>query len=424
MTNIFNILGYLKLNNDKDAIKYLINETDTPYCLNNDNYNGFEDEAIHYSDDVKSIESFSYREDKYTSKQFARLTILGKDLNKPGSNPYYVCKCDCDTIKSIFIGSILSGRSTSCGCARRECSSELGRKSFRDLSGQQFGLLKAIKPDQTKSSKHGMYWICECSCGNITSVQSSHLVNGDTKSCGCLTKNDLTNKHFGKLIAKFIDKELTSKTQKVYWVCECECGRIKSIQANSLVSGRTISCGCKHSNTTYDLVSKEYGIGYTKSGVMFLFDKEDFPLISQYTWTTNGDGYVIGRRRDSDHQLHIVYMHRLVMKITDPNLYIDHIHHNPADNRKSELRIATHIENCHNRQIKPSNKFNCNGVYYSKSRHKWIAQITFNGDTIYLGSYDNIDDAITSRKKAEEKIFGEFHYQGSISTDQIIQKSN
>lgn len=52
----------------------------------------------------------------------------------------------------------------------------------------------------------GPYWLCKCECGNITTVLGQSLRKGNTKSCGCLKKEntaakDLTNKKFGKLIA-------------------------------------------------------------------------------------------------------------------------------------------------------------------------------------------------------------------------------
>ena len=48
------------------------------------------------------------------------------------------------------------------------------------------------------------------------------------------------------------------------------------------------------------------------------------------------------------------------------------------------------------------------GVYWDKKREKWVAQITFKGKTMYLGSFTNIGDARIARKQAEERYFGEF----------------
>ena len=47
------------------------------------------------------------------------------------------------------------------------------------------------------------------------------------------------------------------------------------------------------------------------------------------------------------------------------------------------------------------------GVYKSERSGKWCAQITFQGKTRYLGSFDSLTEAFQARKKGEE-LFDEF----------------
>ena len=54
-----------------------------------------------------------------------------------------------------------------------------------DLKGQVFGRLRVIEKDQTKKSSSGSYWICQCECGKIKSIKSSSLRRGEIISCGC-----------------------------------------------------------------------------------------------------------------------------------------------------------------------------------------------------------------------------------------------
>lgn len=54
-------------------------------------------------------------------------------------------------------------------------------------------------------------------------------------------KNDLTGQKFGRLLVIGIDDKNTRKT---YYNCQCDCGKIKSIRADSLLSGAVRSCGC------------------------------------------------------------------------------------------------------------------------------------------------------------------------------------
>lgn len=60
-------------------------------------------------------------------------------------------------------------------------------KSFRkDLTGQRFGRLTVLEfvPTEGRIS----YWKCKCDCGNETVVQAMSLKSGNTRSCGCLCK--------------------------------------------------------------------------------------------------------------------------------------------------------------------------------------------------------------------------------------------
>lgn len=53
-----------------------------------------------------------------------------------------------------------------------------------DLTGQIFGNLKAISKAPSRGKK--TYWLCECLlCGNQKEIQTSHIISGASKACGC-----------------------------------------------------------------------------------------------------------------------------------------------------------------------------------------------------------------------------------------------
>jgi len=66
---------------------------------------------------------------------------------------------------------------------------------FKDLTGQRFNRLVAIKRIESPNNKHGAIWECVCDCGNKVVVASGNLKNGNTKSCGCLLKEGTNKKH-------------------------------------------------------------------------------------------------------------------------------------------------------------------------------------------------------------------------------------
>ena len=70
------------------------------------------------------------------------------------------------------------------------------------------------------------------------------MVNGNTKSCGCLKKfKDISgNKINSWNVLKYSHK---NKRNSAMYICQCECGEIKIIEGTTLTNNRSNSCGCK-----------------------------------------------------------------------------------------------------------------------------------------------------------------------------------
>mgnify|MGYP006055992023 FL=1 len=65
---------------------------------------------------------------------------------------------------------------------------------FKDLTGQRFGYLTVIKKaGKNKSDK--ILWLCKCDCGNEKICIGNDLITGRTKSCGCLRKKGSQRTH-------------------------------------------------------------------------------------------------------------------------------------------------------------------------------------------------------------------------------------
>lgn len=65
-----------------------------------------------------------------------------------------------------------------------------------DLTGQRFGRLVVLRHGGTATNGNAE-WLCQCDCGNLTSVQSYNLRHGVTRSCGCLAR-ELSRKRLAK----------------------------------------------------------------------------------------------------------------------------------------------------------------------------------------------------------------------------------
>lgn len=84
-----------------------------------------------------------------------------------------------------------------------------------------------------------------------------------------------------------------------------------------------------------------------------------------------------------------------------PKNEIDHINGNSLDNRICNLRDVTRSQNNKNLGIGKKNKSGKVGVSFLKKRKKWIADISVNSKNKRLGYFDNKEDAIKARLKAE-----------------------
>lgn len=58
--------------------------------------------------------------------------------------------------------------------------------NFKDITGRKFGRLTALEPKREKGK--AIKWRCKCECGTEKIVRSTVLINGHTRSCGCLLK--------------------------------------------------------------------------------------------------------------------------------------------------------------------------------------------------------------------------------------------
>lgn len=240
-----------------------------------------------------------------------------------------------------------------------------------DMVGRQCGRLYVFArgPDyiEPKSGYHRAQWWCQCSCGNEVLVMGKNLRTGNTRSCGCLVKEVCTE----------IGSRSTAENRYEF---------------------------------RDDMV-----IGYTQKNEPFYFDKEDYERVSVYCWCRHHDGYIYAAAGDKKQ----IALHRLVMNAS-PDEQIDHINHQKENACKSNLRRVSRQENCFNAALAKNNTSGRTGVTFDKRRRKWISRLMKGGISFFLGAFDNFEDAVEARRKAEERHYGVFSYENSLATSPII----
>lgn len=153
-------------------------------------------------------------------------------------------------------------------------------------------------------------------------------------------------------------------------------------------------------------------------GLAALVDEADFDELIQYTWHTGDKGYVVRAGNGTS-----ISMSRQIMK-APKGMYVDHINGDILDNRRSNLRICSHTENCWNRKLSEGCASKFKGVNWHKKSGKWQARIKFERKIYHLGLFTLEQDAAHAYNEAAKKYFGEFARLNPIPADWVISTHN
>lgn len=233
---------------------------------------------------------------------------------------------------------------------------------------------------------------------------------------------DLTGKEFGYFkVLERAEDYISPNTGKRHtrWKCQCNyngCTNIFITFTQQIYSNTTVSCpecakmitaSKKAKRNEYEFTS-DTCIGYTSKGEIFTVDIEDYDLIKNHTWHYDKEGYVRATVRINGNRKNVM-LSRLIMGVGEnKEIEVDHIHGSQTlgDNRKSNLRICTHEENSYNKKKRKDSKQKYKGVY--KRGNKYYVSISYKGKRIYLGLFENEEQAKEAYNNKAKELHGEF----------------
>lgn len=266
------------------------------------------------------------------------------------------------------------------------------QKRIKDLTGVRSGKLVALERTDQKR-KGTTLWKCQCDCGKIILTEGYKIAGEKIKSCGCSRKGhgikDLTGMKFGNLTAV---QRLEEKKDSCYlWICRCDCGKEVKVNTNSLLHGRTKSCGCQKIQA---LKRRAQNLSGQQFGRLLAIRPLDERMAGNVVWLCQCE---CGNEVHVPHNSLVTGNTKscgcLLKEHESPGKYMHYIH-------------GTCVEMLENKSLRKDNTSGYTGVM--AYRGKWKAVITFQQKRYDLGTYAQIEDAVKIRKLAEEKIFGEF----------------
>ena len=252
--------------------------------------------------------------------------------------------------------------------------------------GSRVGLLTVTEPTEQRKGGY-IVWRCRCACGGEILLDTRSIQRGTVRDCGCQTRvrpgqRDISGKRFGRLTALFPTTK-RGRNGSTVWLCGCDCGKKVGVELGQLMAGGRKSCGCLGHPQRKDLIGKRFG--------KLLVTAYEGKRAGMHRWRCVcdcGNETVVGQ----------------TLLQTGKTKSCGCLQ-SAAGRENLELREGTSVARL--RAIKSgrlirSNTSGYNGVYLNKKSGRWIAQITFQGRTRYLGSFDLLADAVKARQRGEE----------------------
>jgi len=164
-------------------------------------------------------------------------------------------------------------------------------------------------------------------------------------------------------------------------------------------------------------------IALGESGLFTKVDDEDYYYLIQWKWyakANRGDFYAVMEEYTEElnkrgyRKRIYVKMHRMILRLDNKKVYGDHINHDTLDNRRCNLREASHGENVKNRKASKKGLSKFLGVYVKRKSGnleyiRYAVSINSDNRKIYIGVFPYTPEGEILAAKAYDKAAKVYH---------------
>lgn len=159
---------------------------------------------------------------------------------------------------------------------------------------------------------------------------------------------------------------------------------------------------------------------FLNHGKVSLVSDLDFEMLNKYKWYTHKRSnlyYVVTGGWGKP----VYQMHRLILGISDPKIFVDHKDGNTLNNQRCNLRIATRSQNNANRKSHKNSSSQYLGVCWNKKNKNWRVLVSVNKKRIDVGSFKTEKEAALAYNEFASKYHGEFARLNKVPNSDLIK---
>ncbi len=145
-------------------------------------------------------------------------------------------------------------------------------------------------------------------------------------------------------------------------------------------------------------------------GNIMLISKNDVNLVANFKWYLGASGYpsTYGTYDGTIKYSAPLPLHKLLFPQIDEGMVVDHINRDRMDNRRTNLRVCTALQNSYNRSKLKGQRYKGVSKHETKKGVTYIASITKDGVKHEIKDIETEEQAAKVYDMMAEQLFGEY----------------